>query len=269
MIPKVIHYCWFGKSPLPEKAVECIESWKRFCPDYEIIQWNEENYDFSKNQYVKDAYKEKKWAFVSDYARVDIIYNMGGIYLDTDVELIASLDDFLSDKLFCGWENRDPLLDVIGQEYENSVSFGLGFGSEAGHPLLKKILDIYENLSFYNIDGSLNLTACPKYQTDALKTFGLDTTQRTFQKLQDIVVYPEDCFSPKSILTGKIDITENTVAIHHFSMSWVDKESKIIHNLEWKLCSIMSYKQAKKIVKLISIPLRLKRKIRYILQNNS
>ena len=111
MIPKVIHYCWFGKNELPEDAKRCIASWKKFCPDYEIIEWNETNYDVRKNKYMSDAYDEKKWAFVSDYARIDIIYNYGGIYLDTDVELLRPLDELLKDKMFCGWESRDSILD--------------------------------------------------------------------------------------------------------------------------------------------------------------
>ena len=177
---------------------------------------------------------------------------------------MASIDRFLEDGLFCGWENRDPLLDVIGQPYENSVAFGLGFGAEAGHPVLRKILDTYENLSFYNDDGTLNLVACPKYQTEALCHFGLNTAERTLQDLQNAVIYPEDYFSPKSILTGKISTTKNTVAIHHFSMSWVDPESKILHDIEWNLCRKMKYQKAKRITQVIGIPLRIKRKIRQI-----
>lgn len=188
----------------------------------------------------------------------------GGVYFDTDVELVASLDQFLGDGLFCGWENRDPLLDIIGQPYENSVAFGLGFGAEAGHPVLKKILDTYEKISFYNSDGTLNLVACPRYQTAALCQFGLNTTERTYQKLKNAVIYPEDYFSPKSILTGKINITTNTVAIHHFSMSWVDSETKKLHDIEWALCKKMNYQYAKRITKIIGIPLKIKRKVRQI-----
>ena len=153
MIPKVIHYCWFGGNPLPEEAKRCIESWKKYCPDYKIIEWNENNYDVNSNEYMKAAYKEKKWAFVSDYARIDVVYKYGGIYMDTDVELVKELDSFLNDRMYCGWEMRDPLLDKLGRSYENSVAFGLGFGAEKGHPALKKILDLYDRISFYNEDG--------------------------------------------------------------------------------------------------------------------
>ena len=115
MIPKVIHYCWFGGNSLPEEAKRCIESWKKYCPDYKIIEWNENNYDVNSNEYMKAAYKEKKWAFVSDYARIDVVYKYGGIYMDTDVELVKELDSFLKDRMYCGWEMRDPLLDKLGR----------------------------------------------------------------------------------------------------------------------------------------------------------
>ena len=272
MIPKVIHYCWFGKNPLPPDAKRCIESWKKYCPNYTIIQWDESNYDVNKNKYTSDAYKEKKWAFVSDYAGIDIVFEYGGIYFDTDVELVAPIDKFLNDGLFCGWENSDPLLDKIGQSYENSVAFGLGFGAEKGHPVLKKLIDVYDNISFYNSDGSLNLIACPRYQTEVLVSFGLNAKERSYQEFYangyKTVVYPEEIFSPKSILTGKIHRQENTVAIHHFSMSWVDPETKKIKDLEWELCNRMSYLHAKNIVKVVSIPLRVKRKLRQIFRKN-
>lgn len=264
MIPKVIHYCWFGGNPLPDSAIKCIESWKKYCPDYKIIQWNEKNYNVLKNKYMADAYKEKKWAFVSDYARVDIVYTYGGIYFDTDVELIASIDFLLNDKLFCGWENRDPLLDKIGQNYENSVAFGLGFGAEKEHIVLKRILEMYEKISFYNCDGTLNLIACPKYQTNALTEFGLDTKERIFQKLDFATIYPEDYFSPKSILTGKIHLTNNTVAIHHFSMSWVSIEERQILNIKWKLCEVLPFQIVKVLILFIALQFKIKKRIKHL-----
>ena len=261
MIPKIIHYCWFGKKPLTEEAKKCIESWKKYCPDFEIIEWNESNYDITKNKYMESAYKEKKWAFVSDYARVDIIYQYGGIYLDTDVELISSIDDLLSVEMFCGWESRDVLLDKKNIPYENSVAFGLGFGSVKGHEVLKGILELYENLNFYNEDGTMNLVASPKYQTEVLKNWKLDDSKRTYQELEGVRVYPEDWFCPKSSMTGKITITDNTRSIHHFSMSWTDKTEQSIQNFEWKLAEIVGYSIAEKITKFILIPYKVKKKI--------
>lgn len=262
MIPKIIHYCWFGRNPLTEDAKKCIESWKNYCPEYKIIEWNEDNYNINKNQYIADAYKEKKWAFVSDYARIDVINQYGGIYMDTDVELIKSLDEFLDDTMFCGWEERDKYYISRNPNYENSVNFGLGYGSEKNNIVLRDIISFYDKLSFYNKDGSLNLVACPHYQTEMMKKYGLDDTKRVYQKLKYFTVYPEDYFSPKSITTGKIKTTVNTVSIHHFSMSWVDDDTKKYQELEWKLQNYMGYKVAKFIVTVISLPYKLKRKIK-------
>ena len=142
MIPKVIHYCWFGKNPEPDDVKQCIASWHKYLPDYEIKRWDESNYDVHKNQYMSDAYKEKKWAFVSDYCRIDVIYQYGGIYLDTDVEVIKSFDPLLSEEMFCGFESRDPLMFKKGAIIEQSVNFGLGFGSVSGHKVLKQILEL-------------------------------------------------------------------------------------------------------------------------------
>lgn len=257
MIPKIIHYCWFGGNPLPPSALKCIESWKKYCPDYKIIEWNESNYDVNKNRYMSDAYKEKKWAFVSDYARLDVIYQYGGVYFDTDVELIKPIDYLLKNKLFCGWEERDQNYRLKYPNFENSVNFGLGYGAEKGNIILRDILDLYDHLSFYNTDGSLNLVACPHYQTEILNKYGLDDSRRTLQRLKFATVYPEDFFSPKSITTGKINLTKNTVSIHHFSMSWISPNEKRLQELEWKLQTHMSYKLAKIIVRICSIPTKV------------
>ena len=255
MIPKIIHYCWFGGNKLPESAIRCIESWKKFCPDYKIIEWNESNYNVRKNKYMSDAYDKKKWAFVSDYARVDVVYEHGGIYMDTDVELLKPLDAFLNNEIYCGWESRDMMQD--GKGMENSVNFGLGFGAEKESKILKDILELYEDISFINQDGSLNLMACPHYQTMILKKYGIDDSKRTYQKINGIVVYPERYFSPKSLQTGELTITEDTVSIHHFSMSWVDKKTLFLHNIKLKLTKIIGYKNVKKLVDIIYSPYRI------------
>lgn len=209
-IPKKIHYCWFGKNELPDFAKRCIESWEKYCPNYEIIRWDETNYDVTKNEYMYQAYKDKKWAFVSDYARVDIIYNYGGIYLDTDVEIIKSFGPLLYEKAFCGFESM------------NYVAFGLGFGSEKGNSIIKEILDLYNDLKW---DGGK--IACPIYQTRILKENGL-IDKNSFQRLKDITVLPAECLSGKSIATRQINITSNTFSIHHFAASWYEhtKEEK-------------------------------------------
>lgn len=265
MIPKVIHFCWFGGNPISDEAKKCIESWKKYCPDYKIIEWNEETYDVTKSRYMNDAFNEKKWAFVSDYARVDIIYHYGGIYMDTDVELIKPLDTLLDCDLYGGWESRD---DQICTEYENSVNFGLGFGAVKGHPVLRDILRLYDTLSFYNSDGSMNLVACPHYQTLILKKYGIDDSKRTMQCVSGIMIYPEDYFSPKSQITGEIRVTENTVSIHHFSMTWQDPRNVRFQRLEWNLTQYVGYKKAHCIVRVISLPYRAVSKIRKILGNS-
>lgn len=262
MIPKIIHYCWFGGNPIPDDVSKCIESWRKYCPDYKIIRWDENNYDIKKNQYMYNAYNEKKWAFVSDYARIDVIYEYGGIYLDTDVELVKSLDSLLNAGLYAGWESRDPIQDLYDLEYENSVNFGLGYGACRHHPVLKSLLEIYDELSFYNADGSLNLIACPKYQTKVLKSYGLDTSQRTLQKINDIVIYPEDYFSPKSQITGKIDLTENTYSIHHFSMSWVDNSARKFGFLEQKLIVRYGYPLGHNLARILSAPSKISRRLK-------
>ena len=138
MIPKIIHYCWFGGESLPESAIKCINSWKKFCPDYEIIRWDESNYDVTKNVYMKEAYEAKKWGFVPDYARLDIVYNYGGIYMDTDVELLKPLDDLLGCNAY------------MGVEKPGIVALGLGFGAEKGNSVIGDLLEEYNDKRFIN-----------------------------------------------------------------------------------------------------------------------
>lgn len=223
-IPKIIHYCWFGKNPIPEKVEKCIISWKKFCPDYEIIQWNEDNYDVNSISYVKDAYKEKKWAFVSDYARLDIVYNYGGIYLDTDVELIKSLDDLLQNNVF------------LCMEKNCRIATGLGFGGVRHNEVIKELMDIYKNQSFYKPDGNLNLTACPKYTTDYFMDYGYELEDKT-QMVNNTLILSSDYFCPMHYKTGKLEITENTYGIHWYGMSWFPESDKHIHETEVKIRS--------------------------------
>lgn len=260
MIPKIIHYCWFGKSSMPESAKKCIDSWKKYCPDYKIIQWNEENYDIKKNKYMRDAYSEKKWAFVSDYARIDVIHQYGGIYMDTDVELVKSLDSVLNTEMYAGWENRENM-DGCNIAYENAVNFGLGYGAVKGHPVLKDLLELYEKLNFYNEDGTINLVACPVYQTRILKNYGLQDKDRSMQVFNNIIIYPETYFSPKSQLTGVVNRTENTISIHHFSMTWQNENEVNFTKLEWKLNKVFGSRWSHTIVRWISFPYRARRKV--------
>lgn len=213
MIPKVIHYCWFGGKPLTKLAKKCISSWRKYCPDYEIKRWDETNFDYTKNLYMRQAYEAKKWGFVPDYARLDIIYNYGGIYLDTDVELIKSLDDLLGNKAFCGFEAFDL------------INLGQGFAAEPKNPIIKQLMEPYDNLCFQNKDGTLNLIPSPIIQTKEFESQGLLLNGQIQEIKKSIIVYPKDYFNPINANTGKTEITADTYSIHHFAASWESKYS--------------------------------------------
>ena len=216
-IPKTIHYCWVGGNPKPQSVLYCIESWKRCCPDYEIREWNETNYDFTKNEYMREAYEAKKWGFVPDYARLDIIYEHGGIYLDTDVEMVCSFDHLIENQCFFGFE------DTGDGEY--FVNCGHGFGAVPHHEAIRNARDLYDRLTFTNADGSLNLLASPYYTTQSLRQMGLVQENRD-QELLGIQIYASDVLCPKNFRTGKLHQTARTVSIHHFTASWVDEKIK-------------------------------------------
>lgn len=252
MIPKIINYCWFGKNDLDEESRLCIESWKKIMPDYEIKRWDESNYDINKNMFVKEAYENKKWAFVSDYARLDIIYNCGGIYLDTDVEVIKPFDDLLINEGFMGFE--------IG----NYVNTGLGFGAVAGHPFLKENIDAYNNIQLYSSNGKLNNVNCPIITTNLLKKYNILLNNK-IQTIKGIKIYPTDYFCPMSFQTGEINITSNTYSIHRYNMSWVSKEEQKFHSIYQKLNKKLGKKIASFVIDLISIPFRIKRRIKRII----
>lgn len=213
-IPKKIHYCWFGGNPLNDLGKKCLESWKKFFPDYEIIEWNESNFDVNCCQYVKEAYEAKKWAFVSDYARFKILYEQGGVYFDTDVEVIKSFDKILEKGSYMGSERKTA-----------SINPGIGFAVEAGHPFIKELLDDYDKSSFKKEDGSLDLTTIVDRTTAFLKVHGLED-KNEIQTVAGITIYPVDYFCPIDMETGKLTITENTCSIHRYAASWVDDYSK-------------------------------------------
>lgn len=211
MIPKVIHYCWFGGNPKPPIIEKCIKSWKKYCPDYEIIEWNEKNFNVNCCDYVKEAYEAKKWAFVSDFARLKIVYDNGGIYLDTDVELIKPLENFLKYDSFFGFEDTQH------------INTGLGFGSVKHNPVLEVMLDDYLELHFWKPDGTYNTTPCPQTNTLSLNKIGIKT-DNTFQIIDNNAFFPSDFFNPIDYRTMKKNVTQNTVSIHWFNASWHTKE---------------------------------------------
>lgn len=226
MIPKKIHYCWFGGNPLPKSAKKCIASWKKFFPDYEIIQWNEDNYDVNKIQYTKEAYEAKKYAFVSDYARFDILYQYGGIYFDTDVEVIKSFDEILAQGAFMGCEIdgtgslKTEMVNAtkidsctVNHGFGITVAPGLGIATAPGLLLYKDILDYYSTQSFLNQDGSINTETVVTKTTKILREHGLKDI-KSIQKVDDITIYPKEYFNPLNNNTGELDKTENTHSIH-------------------------------------------------------
>ena len=192
MIPKTIHYCWFGRNPKPKLAEKCIKSWKKYCPDYKIIEWNEDNFDIaSAPLYVRQAYEAKKWAFVTDYVRLDVVYNHGGIYLDTDVELLKNLDAFLTDKAYFGFEH----------EY---IATGLGFGAEKGAAILKELMQDYQSIPFVQQDGTQDMLPCTLRNTEVFLRHGL-RQDGSEQLLDDGThIYPMEFFCPDGYLTGHI-----------------------------------------------------------------
>lgn len=222
MIPKIIHYCWFGRNPLPTDAVKCIESWKKYCPDYEIKEWNEDNYDVNCIKYVAQAYKAKKYAFVSDVARFQILYQYGGCYFDTDVEIIKPIDSIVEKGAFFGCENW-----AIEGRKKNAlmVAPGLGMGAEARTPFYKEMLDLYKSLSFYKEDGSLNMKTIVDYTTDKLKDHGMQDVD-VLQCINGIYIYPKDYFCPLDHVNDLL-ITENTVSIHNYTGTWLPLSQKL------------------------------------------
>lgn len=214
MIPKIIHYCWFGRNPLPTSALKCIDSWRKYLPDYEIREWNEDNFDVNIILYTRHAYEAKKYAFVSDYARFWILYNYGGLYFDSDVEVIKPFDDIVSNGSFMGME-----IDGIKNGSPIAINPGLGIGAEKGHPFYAKVLKGYEQLDFYLSDGKRNGYTMIPMITDMLVEKGLLANGK-LQRVEDIAIYPSCFFNPYNSITGELSLSEETHSIHWYSASW-------------------------------------------------
>lgn len=221
MIPKVIHYCWFGRNPLPESAIKCINSWKKFFPDYEIKEWNEDNFDVNMIPYTQEAYSVKKYAFVSDYARFWILYKYGGLYFDTDVEVIKPMDDIIERGPFMGIE-----VGATNGSKAPLVAPGLGLGVNPGQGLYREILDYYCLLRFLDSEGNPNQVTVVKHTTDVLITHGLQNTNE-IQQVGGVWIYPRDYFNPLNDNTGKLDITPNTRSIHWYTKTWLEKRNPV------------------------------------------
>ncbi len=215
MIPKKIHYCWFGRNPLDEKAEKCILSWTRFFPDYEIIQWNEDNFDVNQIDFMKKAYEDKKWAFVSDVARLIVIYRHGGIYFDTDVEVVKSFDDIL---------NKNTV-GYFGMEKTLFVNSGLGFACEAGNAFIKRHIDAYKEINYEKCKGNLSEISCPRITTPLLEHEGFVKIDKK-QTVMGFDIYPPAYFSPIDYQTGKLKRDKKTHTIHWFAASWDNNDSR-------------------------------------------
>ena len=234
MIPKIIHYCWFGRGEKPKKIQECINSWYQHLPDYQIIEWNEDNFDVNALQYTKDAYEAKKYAFVSDVARVKALYEMGGIYLDTDVVVFKSFDEILNNKC------------VLGFESENYVATSF-MASEPKYSLMKEFYDLYTDIKFYDENGNIVSGTNVSKLTDMLLNKGLKRNNR-FQTIEnDIVIYPKEYFSPYEYGYGVYQYTDNTICVHHFEVSWLPKRTKYFRIIKKYLCKIIGYERTKKL----------------------
>ena len=210
MIPKIIHYCWFGGNEKPEKAKKCIESWKKYCPDYEIIEWNESNFDVNQNGYTRMCIQEKKYAFLSDYARLVIVEEHGGIYFDTDVEVLKAFDPLLKHEAFFGFESND------------FINTGVGFGAIPHHKAVQQMKEQYGRL----LDGTKGTITCPTLNTEALVPLGLIKNGQK-QNVSGAEIYPVDFFNPYDDTTGRLRKTKNTYSVHWYSKSWLDKKSII------------------------------------------
>lgn len=209
MIPKKIHYCWFGRSEKTKMAQKCIASWRKYCPDYEIIEWNEDNFDLNYNSYTRYCYKNQKWAFLSDFVRLVVVAEHGGLYFDTDVELLKNPDDLLRYEAFFGFEN------------DSNINTGEGFGSEAAHPTVVAMKQMYEAIT-PNSDGSYPVVACPALNTKALLPFGLKMNGSR-QNISGAEILPAEYLNPYDDPTGRLNKTKNTVSVHWYSKSWMSK----------------------------------------------
>ena len=212
MIPKIIHYCWFGPNPLPESAKFYINSWKKYLPDYELVLWNEKNFCISSIPYVKEAYESKKFAFVTDYVRLYALYHYGGIYMDTDVEVLKNLDVFLTHKSFSGFESP------------NQIPTGI-MGSEKELPIFKELLSYYDDKHFIDENGNLDLTTNVDIITNIMLKKGL-IPNNTYQEVENFTLYSKEVFCPMKRAFGE-KYTNDTYTIHHFEGSWLPEEERI------------------------------------------
>jgi Mannosyltransferase OCH1 and related enzymes len=206
-IPKRIHCFWFSGDPKPEEYQKCKNSWKKYCPDYNIYEWNMDNYDYKKNNFMKKAIDSKKWAFASDFARLDILYKCGGIYLDMDVEIIKPLDDLLNSNAFF--------------TFDTNMDIDLGtFASQPENTLVKDLMKIYENINFSSDLNIMNWFCQPRYIRPVLKKYGVKL-DGTLQIINNMIFFPRSYLAPKDSIIYELNaLSQNTYAIHHYNAGW-------------------------------------------------
>lgn len=213
LIPPIIHYCWFGGKELPDLYKRCIDSWHTYCPNYEIKRWDESNCDIEENLFAKQAYSVGKFGFVPDYFRLKIIYEHGGIYLDTDVEMLQNFDELRYNQAFCGMETP------------GRVGLGLGFGAVKGNETIRYMLKRYQKMQFIDSDGKMDETPSNIWQIMDMRELGM-SYGNVVHKVNEMTVYPVEVLSPKSNTTGELDITKYSYSIHHFDASWFSGEAR-------------------------------------------
>ena len=238
MIPKVIHYCWFGGKSLPKQAKKFIDSWKKYLPDYKIIEWNESNFPFEKYLFAKEALDNRKYAFISDVCRLYAIKEYGGVYMDTDVEVLKSLDPFLHHAAFSGFENDEFVPTGIMAGEKNSA-------------WANDMLAYYDNKSFVKENGELDTLTNTFIITQMMKEKGFVMNNKFQEKEGYVTFYPSEFFCPKSYVTGSIELTKNTYCIHHFAKSWIPKTKRIRNNYKMKMMKIFGYKNIQKLINIV------------------
>lgn len=227
-IPKVIHYCWFGRGPKPQSVLECISSWHKFMPDYHVKEWNEDNFDVQMTKYVEEAYRAGSYAHVSDVARFWILYNFGGVYFDTDIELLQSIDDIVSQGPFMGFE-------AVSDVKRKTVNPGLGIATPAGHPFYKRVLDFYNGRHFIRMDGKSTGTVM-KAMSKLMENMDFTPPHgENAVRFEDICIYPSEYFCPYNYYTGVLEKTDRTRSVHRYDSTWLDTNTSKSHKLKRRL----------------------------------
>lgn len=214
MIPKIVHYIWFGSNPYPDKVRYCMESWKEYLPDYEFKLWNEETFDVNAFSFTREAYKAGKFAFVSDFVRIHALAKEGGVYLDTDVEVLRDLGPLLSARVVLGTDDSGNLTALMA--------------SEKGHPYFERILQIYQNRSFIKADGAMDMEVNNLLLERELSAYGYVLKNQRQHLSEGIEVYPDDYFHVKSLLSGKVHRTGNSYAIHWHTLLWIPWYTRVL-----------------------------------------